>query len=487
MRKYLIALLCAAFVAAPITTNVYAETAAVVERTQQTISLDQAVQFVIEDMLSVQDLDTAITNMQMQYTDLRDQLRNLERGDSRNDAISALVQGINDLTMSITTAQLNQTAANQSVERNMNGLANLFTTPGAEEQATQALQLVLSGSAAAANAAAPIPTLEAQRNSLVNELSVWQNEDTFRDMVDDMRRSVNELGRHLESLRLNMELTEVSMAHVVRSLAAASAELDMAIDTFESSLALQEANLRRMTLSYEVGFISAHNLRQMEHGLAQGYTQLDDLLRSQEGLIQSLNHMMGQPLSQNTVVEFERTMPTIPADIDAHIAALIPTTPSIRQAQFAIDNARAERRAYTGHDRDIRISAADRRQAMNVADTDRIVELRNRIALQDAVDRAIQGREMAVRNMEADLRTGFSNLSGLIAQTEAQERELELAESNLRVAEANFAAGRVTRFDVDQAQLAADSAQQGLEGVLNQMWILGFQLQNPSLLQSGNN
>ena len=111
-----------------------------------------------------------------------------------------------------------------------------------------------------------------------------------------------------------------------------------------------------------------------------------------------------------------------------------------------------------------------------------IRDIRTRIALQEAVDRAVLAHDQAVRSMEFSLRQAFGELKALTAQLEAGMRELSLVESTLNVALASLSVGRITQFDADQAQLAAANARQGIESTYYQLWILAFGLRNPELL-----
>ena len=161
-----------------------------------------------------------------------------------------------------------------------------------------------------------------------------------------------------------------------------------------------------------------------------------------------------------------------------------------RRLQIEIDSARGERWAYTGNNNDIRISDADRRSAMNNVGVSgdtvnrEIMNLRHRIALQDAVDHAVMAREQAVRTMEAAMQRGFADLEGLFALEASLMRDLTQAQSTLNVTTTNFQLGHATQLDAHAARLNITRIEQDIEILLSNIWVLAFMLENPSLLSA---
>jgi len=442
------------------------------------ITLDRALNLAVSEMLAVQDLDDVIRVMRMQERDLRDQLRRLERGDTGGEAMNALGGALLELDMAIAMASAAQQGISQQIDASLQavviGAAN-------NEPVGDHIQAIMTGLTSSQALNTQIAGMQSQRSTIVNEMNSLNN--LLRGSIDDLRLAVNEIERQIENLGLHQEIIEVSMDYALRNILIILHEIDMGIEILELNVELADDRLRHATASYQVGFISANDLLAIEHGILQGHMQLADLIRSRETIIQNINHMLGLPLSQNTIITFERDIPETPEITNRHIERQVTSTQTIRQLQIAIDSAKAERRAYTGNDRDIFISASDRRRALEPAGNNaNIRNLRERIALQDAVDRAVQERNMAMRTMEFTIRQAYRDLDALSSQLDAQHRNLSQAKASLRTAYANYSVGRITQLDLEQARIAVTTAEQGIERIYNQKWLLAFTLANPILL-----
>ena len=112
-----------------------------------------------------------------------------------------------------------------------------------------------------------------------------------------------------------------------------------------------------------------------------------------------------------------------------------------------------------------------------------ILTSRNRIALQDAVDLAVLRKEQAVRTMEAAMFRGYLDLEGLFGLEAILRLNLSQARTALGVVQSNVQLGYVTHLDVEAARLVILRIEQDIELVLNNIWILAFMLENPSLLR----
>ena len=453
----------------------------------------RAVQMAIDDMQALQELGVIIRDMETQHRDFRYQFTRLQRGELRQDAITALNEQMADVNTMMFVTMQNQSLLNDQVNLSLQAISVGTGADGVESNLDQMLQAAVAGTMAAQGMGSQIEEMSRMHTHLFGELHELNDDRTFRDMVDDVRRDVYALERTIEGLRISQETTQIAMEQAVRNILALMADLDIGIEALEANIVLMQENLRRTTISFEVGIISSHTLRAVEHGLAQGNAQLAELRRSQDALRRNLNHLLGLPLAQNTVVSHRRDLPSIPQNLDQHIYQLVSDAPSIRQRTLDIDEARANRRAYTGNDRDIRITDTERRRAQNtltnrdrnaqdIRNDEEILRARNRVNLQDSVDRAITNRDQAKRQMDAALRRAYAELEALFDQVEGKERDMAQAKSALSAARANFTAGRITRFDVQQAELAVTGVERDIERIYNQQWLLAFQLENPSLL-----
>ncbi|MCL2049829.1 MAG: hypothetical protein FWG87_14000 [Defluviitaleaceae bacterium] len=446
------------------------------------LTLDEALSMVLHDMLAMRDLNLAIRDVEIVYRDVEDIVKRLGTGDFQlrtrieiRDAIAEVEDGMRTVNAIFGT----QIAANMQSVTNALSSAAMGQDPDANAPLVgMAMSQAMTGSGMLMSQTATLDTIH---TNLTAQLRNWDDREFVEDFRTSTTQGMNQVKRQVQSLRLNQELISIAMQSALRNILVGIHELEMGITLMEANLELAEINIRRMTVAHSVGMISTHDLRVMQHGLAQGKVQLADLERALASLRQNLNQMLGQPLEKNILVEYERGF-EIPEDFD--IDALILGSPSIRQLQFDVDFAKAQRRAETGNNNDIIITAYQQSIAFGPnadSEDEKVIEIRERAALQEAVERAVTAYEQGIRSLDAAIRQMLTNANALDAQEEAQLGTLEQAAAALSVAESNFAAGRVTRFDVEQARVAVLVAEQGIESIVNKRWVLGFELGNPVL------
>ena len=104
--------------------------------------------------------------------------------------------------------------------------------------------------------------------------------------------------------------------------------------------------------------------------------------------------------------------------------------------------------------------------------------------MQDNVERAIQGRDSAMRSLEAAVNRGLADIQDLLATAASLQRELTSAQSALDVAISNFDIGHAMQLDVDAANLAVFQIEQGIDSIHGQLWILSLLLTTPSMLMN---
>ncbi|MCL2236133.1 MAG: TolC family protein [Defluviitaleaceae bacterium] len=464
------------------------------EAETEVISLEQALEMAKADMLALQDLDNIIRNMQMNQRDLRHNLDRIERGYARNDAMDMILNTMFELDMAL----LGANAAQNMISGQLDQSTQLLLAGAGN---SDILQATLSGVAETQSLNAQIIAIEAQREALSGQMWALWTDEAFRDIIKEIERGLDEIDRQTRNIQLNQEIIEISLENGIRNMIIALEGINAGIEMLEASVAFADDSLRRANISYSLGMLSSYDLRSVEHGISQSHNQLRDLRRSRETIIQTMNNMLGLPITNPTIIGFQRDMPELPEDMDAHITSLVENAPTIQQLQLTVDGAIAGRREYmddldtssahgsvrTDRYGNFIISEADRRRAVNSPIGDEDIEmLRNRIALQDAVNRAETELARAKRTLEFEIRQAYRELEALQVQMDAQNRSLAQAQTSLTTAIANYNVGRGTQFEIEQARLGVTSAEQALESTYNQKWLLAFTLENPVLLVLSN-
>ena len=461
------------------------------QQTKETITAipyNQALQMSQTRMISSRDISTQINNIQMLHRDLRDEISRLEAGTFNRDRIDILRNELTELNELLSVAMMQQFDAQNSIDISMQHLIGGLANVGEEDSNVflgEALQSVTASMATMQGVSGDIAMMQIRQAAITEEIQRLQNITGLASILREARNSLNELERQIDRLHLHQEQAELAMEFVLRSIIADMTEQTLQISAMEAELALAEENQRRLALSYQLGFISRHDFNTSEHNFAQNQAQLESLIRSHHISRQNLNYLLGLPLSQPTVITFNRHLPQIPQNPAARIMETVSQSPTIKQLQIDVDSAMGARRAYTGNDRNINISENDRQRAIGSAanDNNNIAAIRNRIALQDAVERAELELAQTLRTMEASLHRAYTDFEGLVAQAATLRRELTQAQAVLDAATTSFELGRVARMEVDMAQLTILRVEQDLERVLNQKWVLGFTLENPGLLR----
>jgi len=319
---------------------------------------------------------------------------------------------------------------------------------------------------------------------LRSRVQEWENnrESDFRRPGRQARNSLDEFERYIESLRLHLLQTELEMEQTLRRVIVNISDYDLRINVLQSELDLAKENLLRTTLLHELGLISIREFNNAEHSLAQGCTGMEELIRNRNAARQGLNYLLGLPLYQYTVVEFDRELMKLSLGIVEHIDSVISQTVAIRQSQLELDTALGERWVFTGNNRYIRITESERRRARTTTGGVEITRLRESIALQDAVERAERSHEQVIRTMEAAIIHGLNDFEGLLAFESALRRELAQAKATLDVTMISIDLGHATRLDIETVQLAIIKVEHDIERLHNSMWMLTFILENPDLL-----
>ncbi|MCL1845804.1 MAG: TolC family protein [Defluviitaleaceae bacterium] len=463
------------------------------------LTYDEAVDMILDDMLVLRDLDVTIRDMLVQRRFLADELRRLE-GYGENLEIRIMREMLIELDDGIAAVTMGHLAAgeftNDALRDMQLALAGL-TQEGTQEQML-ALQTAMAGLVmmSAPDMSVQISQLEHQRYDLAREIERQQDRENINEMTRAARRNLNEFDRVAEILGFNRDQAALGMELALRNMIVAMAEIDRGEALLVAGIDLMEQGVARMKIMHEVGLVSENALSTAEHNLAQSRTQLDELRRGRQTLMHNINYLLGQPLFQDTVIEFERELSEFPEDLEGHIEGLLADTHAVRLSQFDIDRAKEARWVYTGHNREIRVSDNERRRAFDTsrersddiwrtyltpAEQD-IMAIRNRIALQEAVERAESSHEQTIRTTQATILRGFNEFEGLIARYEALFADAEQADADVDAAVTGYELGQVTAFDIEQARMELLRIELEKESIRNQKWILMFRLENPSLL-----
>jgi len=280
-----------------------------------------------------------------------------------------------------------------------------------------------------------------------------------------LRRVETEIERQIEIFYLEINMIELRAELTIRNAISDIAIAEIDIEIMEAAIILAYQNLQRLTILHQHGRVSANELRQAENLLNQKQMSLENLQLIMTIELEGLNHILGQPPYQLTVVEFERTQPELPEDLTHHISQTVRQAPSIRQMQINTDRYDDEVTIHMD-----RCNYAPRRDCEAY------------IVLREAYERVALDQRLAERAMEAALRTAYNELLQLQIQEEAARLALTHAIEDYEIARINHNFGRVTRFDIEIALNAVFIEAQAIERILYRQWLLEFILTNPVLL-----
>jgi len=443
----------------------------------------------LRDLLQVQELDFQVRGIQDQRNELRDELRILEQGGMRNGVhhSNATQERINEIfnELSSLDVQMQQimSAQNEAAQNTdlafqmlLPNLLNLLYT-GEEDAAflfNQALSSAIQGMITTNELGNASVQIDGHRSSLFDQLHTIQNGLTPQDIEDtisQIRRNIQDTDRQMQNLRLQQDQVKLARENTLRESIVLISEIEASITIARSDIALLEKGIISTTALHEFGFTSMSDIRLAEQTLAQTQMELNALYLRRYDAMRTLNHMIGEPLSQFTIIEFEIITPILPENLTKHIERIVLESPIIQQLQLDIDRAYEERRIYTANGRNTQRSHSE-----NNRDRSRQNELAEAYAL------TIITRDQAQLALEVALRQGFNNLEQLITQAETLRIEHEAAKDTLHATQFNFELGRVIQYDVDQALIAISRVEKNLEVISSQKWLLAFLLDNPFLL-----
>ena len=466
------------------------------------ISYEDALEMAIGEIIVLADIDIVLRDMQMQRRFLNDEVSRLRRY-RQNWEIRAMEEMAWEVTSGLESARAAQAAIDAgagSTIGDMNAvISGILAGVEGGEHLTPQLTNAIAGMVmmSTPDLSGQIMQLQMQQAQLNTELRRLRDDDHIEEMTRAAQRNLYEFDRQMDILRLGQEQARLSIEYALRGLIAALAELDVIEASLIAETAIVEETLRRTTIMHELGLVSAHDLSAVEHGMNQLETRHEELLRGRETLVQGINYMLGQPLTQDTVIELEWALPEMPEDLDEHTQEVMAEIHAVRQAGYEVVSAEDARWVLTGERRDINVTDANRRRVFD-ADRDRgrnlwrtyqttdeeeIEELRERIVAQEAVERARTAETQTIRAAEAAITRAYTELHNLATQQETLLADLARAKADYEIIQTNLELGLITRFDAEQARMAIFRIEQDLERLEIQKWMQAFRWENPSLLQ----
>jgi len=475
MRKLYLLITAVIFIFLPIATHA-AEPPVVV------IQYQDALQMALRDMLPVRGTDAQILEMQNQRDDLREHILHLERN-TLSPEMQRIVNDMHDQLMNLEMQIYGAAAAQNHLQQAGESALQAFIA-GLNYGSADGymLQTAIQGLVAAQGLGGTVSVLEDARSSMWREMNSFHNQVNPYDYVlDGNRRNLNEMERQMQGLRFQQDQQILAREYALRSAIIAIEGLTHAIEIAEQGITLAETSFGHMSIMHGLGMVSIIQLQTAEQELAQHRMELSETQLQKNSMQQHLNHMLGQPLSQRTVIAFERELPQLPANISRHISQTVAASHTVRSLELNVESARYALRNFNeARDREIERNQNDGRR--DETDRVRTENDRTRDALQEAYNMAIASRNQAAQALESAMLHGHNELARLQTRIEVQTTALAIAETGLQTTQTNFELGRATRHELEQAQFSVFAVQQAIEATLNQKWLLAFALDNPSLL-----
>jgi len=416
------------------------------------LTYERALQLAQRDLLSARESNLQIRQLEELQSDLQDEIREIENG-------TRLWQHTGDLylMLQLVDEQINALQQGQETALLDTELAMAaFLSSGSNEQMLENLLSVMLNIFAAQNITNSLSTLESQRGQLAAEISRVYSGLFATELQETVRGELRDVNRSISDIQLRQAQTRINRENTLRTLIVTLAEWDVTAENAQRELELAEEELRRLQLRHELGRVSDIALETAQQNLELIRIDAEDILRQRSLTLQSLNHLLGQPLNQNTViaVDFERLV--MPENNSRFIAEVVSATPLIRQLQLDVNHARDTLQSFSGSNR------------------------QRRDNLQEALDIGRLTYEQARRELEITVQRLFTEMEGLVSASEALQLELNQAQNRLAVTEQSYSLGRVTAHDVNIAAFAVERTERELDLLRYKKWLLMFFISNPS-------
>ena len=462
------------------------------------LSRAEALNHTLDNLPMLTEIDRQLREMPLITHQLQTQLTRLEsRFPIELQLLNRQLENINSQhnAAAINQVRMQENAAN-AMQNLQETIANLG--PGTGDELASHLQFATQGMVAAQGMGGSLAALDVQRHAIMAEIAHLNDRDRMDEMARNARRNLNELERQETLLQLQRRLAVEAAEHLLYTLLTLQQDLYFRAGSLVQEHTLAQTTLRRTEVLFQLGLVNQNQLDLARYAVRHAEIAALENTRNALSIRHSINELLGLPLSQPVTVALAQTPEETAAfpwqDADALVADVLPTLPAVLNAQFALDRALEARWVYSGHHRSLEISARDWERAFVVPpnldtwraemtrEEEQRAEIRNRIALEEAITNAEIHLESAQRHAEATLRRALNDYEGLRAQEEALRLALSQAQTALHAAQADHAVGLATYFDVQAAQTEVFFVQQQLLMAQNHMGLQVFLLHHPRLL-----
>ena len=347
--------------------------------------------------------------------------------------------------------------------------------------------LILSPAAAQASAAKappkPIKYADAVKMATKKLSGVVSLEDS-KSLLSEQKKYASSteawhIDKQIDSLKLNQDMVKISTEVSLRNILVNIENYGLDIGLLEETIVQNEANVVRVGLRRQYGMASDNDLRAAEQALAQNQANLDALLISLENEKINLNKILQLPLTQASVVDYERAAENPPEDLEKYIKDKLKKDPSVKQKQNTLDMKKREYDDYIEQQRLIRLQIY---YGLLKPEEAPPVDPMREISLKSEYDKAKRELDDAKKAMETAIRANCNNLEQIRQRQVSLLVDLEKANDSYETATAHLQAGFATQYDVDNALLAISNTNVSIQKNLNSYWTLRFLFNHPFLL-----
>jgi len=415
------------------------------------ITYDRALQLAMRDLLALMELDALIEEIEERLAALAEDINAMEQGNWRLDTQTEWWGNIAALESQIRNLQTTQEAltdANETMWQDVLHGLTLISEDGAADSLAEMLYHAMMNMIFLREVDNAIFSLQSQRDTLFGHLGRLNRD--VPELLEDARQAVAILQWQIEILRTQQTQARLEREALLRRTVNASHAFTDAVVIADMELALLEEALRQVQVRQSFGMNSMTDVRNAEFALARARVDSATLRTNQRSMQQGLNHLLGLPLTQNTVVVVDFT----PQASTSTVASAHTTTP----AQLT--------------------------QRINATPTAQRLRLELNIAreLEEGLDLAEARLDHAIQAMELAWQQAYNDRTNLLYQYALWQLEQEMATAAYEAALVQLALGRLTAHDVDILRYQLCIINSELATLYRQLWLLDFLLANPAVI-----